>query len=264
MDVTKINVVYFSPTGTTRKAAKAIAEGLDSPVQEYDFTRTKDKPQPPAFAADELVVIGMPVYVGRIPWHLFPYLKGLKGDNTPCVLLGVYGNRHYDDYLAELEDLIRAQGFLPIGAAAFVGAHSFTDKLGEGRPNAEDLGIARNFGKNLKAKLARSKETPVLPEGCIPGHRPYRSFGNPAENPQAPEVSSACTTCLRCVEACPTGAISAQGPSSIDKTKCIRCRSCARICPAKAIEFAYHNYAEHRDMLLKTYGPVYNTPVLIL
>jgi ferredoxin len=269
MEIKKINVLYFSPTGTTRKAVEAIAEGIAQsmgvPVTEYDYTRLKDGPQPaPAFGPDELLLVGLPVYVGRIPTVILPYLEALKGNNTPCVPLGVYGNRHYDDYLVELEDLLRARGFLPVGAAAFIGEHSFSDKLGGGRPNAEDLDLARNFGKNIGAKLARSPETPVLAEGCIPGHRPYRVFRKMSDNPPVPELSSACTNCLRCAEACPTGAISAQGPQSIDNKKCIRCRSCARACPVKAIEFAYPNYAEHRDMLVKTYGPVYNTPVIIL
>jgi ferredoxin len=269
MEIAKINTVYFSPTGTTRKTIQAIAEGAvqgaGTAVGEYDFTRLKDHPPiPPAFAGDELVIIGMPVYAGRVPWTLFSYLEALKGNNSPCVLLGVYGNRHYDDYLVELEDLLRARGFLAVGAAAFIGEHSFSDKLGGGRPNAGDLDLARNFGKNLRAKLARSKETPVLTEGCIPGHRPYRVLRKMSDNPPAPVLSEACTNCLRCAAACPTGAISAQGPKSIDNKKCIRCRSCARACPVKAIEFAYPGYTEHRDLLVNTFGPVYNTPVIIL
>jgi ferredoxin len=269
MEIRKVNMLYFSPTGTTRKIIRAVTEGIvrenGFPIGEYDFTRLKDKLPPiPAFVPDELVIIGMPVYVGRIPRIILPYLEALEGNSTPCVILGLYGNRHYDDYLVELEDLLRPRGFLPMAAAAFIGEHSFSNKLAGGRPNTEDLDLARNFGKNLFAKLARSKEPPALADGCIPGHRPYRSFRKAGGNPPAPELGAACTNCLRCVEACPTGAISPQGPTLIDNLKCILCRSCARACPVGAIEFAYPGYAEHRELLVDTYGSIYNTPLIIL
>lgn len=51
-------------------------------------------------------------------------------------------------------------------------------------------------------------------------------------------VPERCTGCQRCVEACPTGAIS--GPRAevhnLDVSKCIRCRACYEICKFNAIE----------------------------
>ncbi len=45
------------------------------------------------FGPEELLVLALPVYAGQIP-AVPGLLDGLKGDNTPCILLATYGNRH--------------------------------------------------------------------------------------------------------------------------------------------------------------------------
>ena len=69
MDLKKVNLIYFSATHTTAQTAQAIGEGAGLPVAVYDFTFVNREPvsPPPAFGPDELVVVGAPVYFGRIP-----------------------------------------------------------------------------------------------------------------------------------------------------------------------------------------------------
>lgn len=236
MNITKTSLVYFSATKTTQKVARAIGEGAGAPVEEYDFTFCNKQPveAPAPFGGDELVVIGAPVYVGRVPAFTNEYLKKLKGNKTPCVLLGVYGNRHYDDYLAELEDMMTAQGFLPVAAAAFVGEHSFSSNIAGGRPNAGDLAEARAFGKKVAEKLAVAAQAPVLEAGKVPGNRPYKEIMTMP--PIGPIVSEACIKCGKCAQVCPTGAIDPEDVTKVNGMKCIKCRACARICPVGAID----------------------------
>jgi len=50
-------------------------------------------------------------------------------------------------------------------------------------------------------------------------------------------IKEKCTGCQRCVQVCPTGAITGprSEPHNLDQTKCIKCRSCYEICRFDAI-----------------------------
>jgi ferredoxin len=262
MRINKINLVYFSPTKTTQKVVRAIARGAGLPVQEYDFTCLYDPPAIPSFGPEEVVLIGMPVYVGRVPAAALGCIDALRGSGTPCVLAGVYGNRHFDDYLVELEDLVRKRGFVPTAAAAFIGEHSFSDKLAGGRPDAQDLEIAESWGKTIAAKLEAAAVAPALTAGTIPGNRPYRAPFRQG-SPLAPVVNEKCRACGACAAACPTGAIHREEVRRIAPEKCIKCRSCARVCPEKAIDFVDKTFWAHTEELVRDYGGQYKKPALV-
>ena len=245
MNIKTVHTVYFSPTNTTKKIADAIANATGASDVAHDLTHVKTAKAPAPFAADELVVIALPVYAGRIPAPMLPFINALKGSGTPAVLVGVYGNRHFDDFLVELEDIVKPNGFVPVAAGAFIGEHSFSDKLGGGRPNADDLAQAAQFGKQIADKLAKA-EGPAL-AATIPGQRPYRVF---ATSPKfGPTVSDACVDCGSCAAACPMGIINPQNAREIDGSQCIKCRACAHVCPQKAIDFAPGPFWEHTRML---------------
>lgn len=64
----------------------------------------------------------------------------------PIVL---FGNRNFDDALAELRDILAGDGFYPLAAGAFVGEHSFSRVLGAGRPDAADFAKADELARSL-------------------------------------------------------------------------------------------------------------------
>ena len=64
-------------------------------------------------------------------------LDGLKGENTPCVILATYGNRHYDETLAQVKRILGEQGFRCAGAAAVITPRHFCPYLGGGSPGRE-------------------------------------------------------------------------------------------------------------------------------
>ena len=235
MDIKKTKLVYFSATGTTASVLDGIAAGIGLPVTAVDFTSPDARlAAMPTFAADEVVVLGAPVYFGRVLTIAADYFKKLKAAGNPCVVVGVYGNRHYDDAIVEMEDIATDAGFAVIGGAAFVAAHSFTDAIATGRPNEDDIAKAKTFGESVKAKLEAGAG--ALAKGTIKGNRPYKDGG--AMPPVAPVVSEACIDCKACADACPVGAINHDNVAIIDGAKCIKCRACARICPVSAIDFA--------------------------
>ena len=235
MKITDVDLICFSATQTTARTAQAIGAGTGLPVRVFDITAAQGQAGlPAAFGADELAVVGVPVYGGRVPPLAAARLAALQGSGTPCVLLCLYGNRAFDDALAELYDLLAARGFRAVAAAAFVGEHTFSARVAGGRPGPDDLAEARCFGRAVARKLAAAPAVPALDPSRIPGGRPYKAAMGAL--PFSAVAGEGCTRCGRCVAACPAGALSLDGAVTVDGAKCIACRACARVCPAGAID----------------------------
>lgn len=79
--------MYFSPTGTTKKVVKAFGEAVAqaiecSEIEEFDFTLKKNREKPYSFSATDLVVLGVPVYAGRVPNVLKGFLSSIQGNGA--------------------------------------------------------------------------------------------------------------------------------------------------------------------------------------
>ena len=103
----RIVAAYFSPTGNTEQLAKAMAAAMSEaaglPVETIDFTRPDARARSYTFAKDDLLIIGLPVYAGRLPNKILPFVQeNLKGSGTPSLAFVCYGNRAFDDGLSEL------------------------------------------------------------------------------------------------------------------------------------------------------------------
>ena len=224
----KTTALYFSATYTTKRVVEAVAANLSNEVTAYDITNEASTDEV-AITADEFVVVGVPVYAGRVPAMAAERLRRFRGDNTPAVVVTVYGNRHYDDAVLELHDLMTEQGFRTISAAAFIAQHSIFPKVGKARPDAEDMSDIKLFAEKSAAMVAKG-----FGKISLPGNRPYKV---PGGIPIYPTASKKCSACGACARLCPTGAIDPTSPKGVDKTKCIKCGRCIVVCPAKARRF---------------------------
>ena len=144
------DIVYYSPTGTSKRVAMAFAEGLDKAGASFPGTRqtdlTTDFSEDPVPLGDSLVVAAAPVYGGRLAETAAKRFSRLKGSGTPAVAIVLYGNRDYEDALAELQDLLEDAGFKVVAAAAFIGEHSYSRPampVAEGRPDSADIFLSR-------------------------------------------------------------------------------------------------------------------------
>jgi len=237
MSVTSLKLAYFSPTGTTRKVLEAIAEGIGiEPVEHLNMTSPDAEDKPVGDFADELVVLGAPVYVGRVPEDVVKRFRRFRAHGTHAVLVVVYGNREYDDALLELLDLSKELGFVPIAAAAFIGEHSFSTPevpIAPGRPDKEDLDRAVAFGATVKQRIEDLASPGSSVPLQVPGNFPYRDRMPPIEG-AARTLVDICTTCGTCAEVCPTRAITVNSTVETDPNLCIKCCACVKECPTQA------------------------------
>ena len=148
------DIIYYSPTGTSKRVAMAFAEGLDKAGASFPGTRqtdlTTDFSEDPVPLGDSLVVAAAPVYGGRLAETAVKRFSRLKGSGTPAVAIVLYGNRDYEDALVELQDLLEDAGFKVVAAAAFIGEHSYSRPampVAEGRPDSADIASAVKFGE---------------------------------------------------------------------------------------------------------------------
>ena len=222
----KITGACFSPTGGTRRALEVLC-GLLGPAELLELGAGRDWVR--AMGREELLVLALPVYAGQIP-AVPGLLDGLTGDGTPCILIAAYGNRHYDDALAQMKRMMGERGFRCLGAAAVITPHTFAPTLGAGRPDGEDLAELSAFARRLEDKLSR----PDWAEAEVPGDPdPAPKRAVPVEKDRDWDT---CLGCGACARACPTGAMDRQ-TLLWDQDKCISCMACVAHCPTGALGF---------------------------
>lgn len=267
MNIKTVHAVYFSGTGTTEKVvttlAKDLAERLGTGYEAHCFNLPEARKQELSFGREDLVVVGTPVYAGRVPNLLLPYVRDMiHGEGTLAVLVVLYGNRNYDDGLMELRNVLRDNGFCPVAAGAFVGEHSFSRILGAGRPDGEDMALVGELGEKTADKVKNLTELPgeaVHVNGCDP-IRPYYTprdrHGEPIKDfLKAKPVTDPdkCVKCGLCARLCPMGSIDPADVSNV-VGKCIKCCACVKKCPKGAKYFDHEGYLYHQHELEELYA----------
>jgi len=247
---TKLNLICFSPTGTTRKIVEQIALGISAQtVERHDLTLAPLD----AKCIDGIAVIAVPVYAGRVPEICLKRMQKLSAEQAPAILVVVYGNREFEDALVELRDFTRSKGFVPRAAAAFIGEHSYstaTHPIAVNRPDKGDLNKARQFGEAI-AEALKNGQLNELP--AIPGSVPYKErppLGGISPN----SIPERCTRCGACVTVCPTNVITMSESITTNADGCIMCCACVKICPEQARKLDHPMVVARREMLISQYS----------
>ncbi len=177
----------------------------------------------------DLLIVGVPSYAGKVPEMAVRSLRRFLGNNTPAIIVSVYGNRAYDDTLIELKDLMESHGFKLLSAAAVIAQHSIFPKIAEGRPNADDMEKLHEFASKSRELLIQIPKMSAVSRLMVKGNRPYRDT---KPIPLHPEGSKGkCISCHACVKMCPVGAITMKEPYKTNEKKCISCGRCVVVCP---------------------------------
>ncbi|MGN0053982.1 MAG: 4Fe-4S binding protein [Bacteroides sp.] len=224
-----LHQIIFSPTGGTRRVCRYLSDGMTARRDKGETVDLCVKAEDvfiPRLDGNDLSIIAMPVFAGRVPALAIERLRLIEGNNSRCVIVAVYGNRAYDDALMELYDVATALGFRVIAAIGAVAEHSIIRKYGQGRPDEDDIKVLHGFGEQIVQKVASGNDSSPK----IPGNRPYKK---PMEGPH-PTACRKCNSCGICVKGCPAGAISLYNVKEVDKRKCISCMKCVADCPTGA------------------------------
>ena len=268
MKITRVCAVYWSATGNTEKIVRAMgnaaAKALRCPLGELDFTIPAAREAVMEFKAGDLVIVGSPTYAGKLPNKILPdFQSKLKGNGARAVAVVTYGNRSFDNSLAELVSVLTANGFILAGGAAFACRHAFSDLLAPGRPDEADLKAGEAFVLKAAARaeeLAETGESLQVPgDAAAPYYVPKGTDGQPAKFLKAKPLTDMkkCTKCGYCVKLCPVGSIDPEDVTNVPGV-CIKCQACVRGCALGAkyfddpaflshVKFLEQNYTERKE-----------------
>lgn len=220
--------VVFSPTGGTQKVMDAVSAGVSGPVTTYDLCDRKTDFSSIELSGSDLCFFAVPSFGGRVPAPAVARISALRGNGAAAVAVAVYGNRHYDDTFAELQDVLERSGFRVAAGIAAIAEHSIVRSIAAGRPDASDRGELRDFGTRIQHVAASAAGAELSLK--LPGNRPYKEAHGGAK----PCAGEDCTRCGLCAAKCPVGAIPEADPAATDAEKCISCMRCIAVCPNRA------------------------------
>ncbi len=214
--------IIFSPTGGTEKVSHIISRQWSEGSVKIDLSDSKTDFSRYDINKEDQVLVAMPSFGGRAPSVAIERLKKIAGNGARCTLVCVYGNRAYEDTLAEMEDAAKECGFQVVAAIAAVAQHSIIPQYAANRPDASDEKQLAEFARQIADKTEAS--------ASVPGNRPYKKAGGAG---LVPKPSKDCIKCGVCAKNCPVQAIDTIKLTA-DSKKCIACMRCVKQCPHNA------------------------------
>lgn len=236
--------IIFSPTGGTRAVSELLASAWPETVT-IDLCDPTAGERTHTFTSKDLCIFSVPAFEGRVPPVNLRRIKRLAGDNTPCVMVAVFGNRAIDDTLIELEDELIPLGFKPFAAVSAVAEHSVLPMFGTGRPDDADRSQLREFSQAIRRAYEEGHASEPV---AVPGKHPYIVIHI---DPILPvHDSEKCVGCMQCTKSCPVSAIDFTDPCKLNTEICMHCMRCVKICPTHA----KHTPAERVEKTVKAIG----------
>jgi ferredoxin len=228
-------IIYYSATDTTANIMKAFSKGLNG---ELTFSKITMSSHENAVRSDaDLLVFSSPVYGRRIPVRIMKCFEQKCAEGKMVVGIAVYGNITYGASLKQLYELAKKHNCSFIGAGAFIAEHTYSvedAQIAGGRPNANDLEQAAQFGLAVQEKINRGDKADIaLPPSNYPLFLTKLPEDTVRPVVKKPVIIGDCNSCGVCAKFCPSKAI-ASDTLEIDESKCIRCFACVKKCPRKA------------------------------
>jgi Fe-S-cluster-containing hydrogenase component 2 len=241
MELSCIDIIYFSPTGNCEKIAYHLKNRLRSfTINLYNITSPSSRENIHFSSISSLLIFIFPVYAQDMPSIMKRFIENLHNQSTPVVLITVYGNISIGRALYYASTSLENKGFSIVGAGALIGEHSFNHNklhIAPNEPSSSTLQFSNELIDTVIDKLANFSS---LKECAIAVPKSYKNafaflperFLNALATPTPKYFSHLCTKCTVCKNHCPADAI--DDNYSIDASKCIHCFSCVKRCPNNA------------------------------
>ena len=277
----KVFIVYCSPAGTTRHAARIIKESLDGTSAEVlalDLgifrNHSAFKKMIRASGAGDCLFVGSPVYRSVAVPPVMSFIKELsKGKNLAAAPFVTWGAVTSGIALWQMGRALKEKGFVLTGAASVVSEHCMMWRSkapsGGGRPNAEDDRKLKEWARELFERVQLGSVAPLALSDLDYQPRAHaeemkQKIGKPWEIVPKTVDEKKCTQCGVCVEECPAAAVSLDPFPAFEET-CFDCFNCIRLCPEDAIgsPLTAEAIEQHIGQLKKKYGEEPETRVFL-
>lgn len=237
----KVYLVYFSPSGTTKRTVENIAKGLAGmEVEHIDLLPQQNRRKKYVFGADDLVILGSAT-AGAVMGHPREFFDCLVGNGTPLVAVGVCGGTTIGITMRQMKKNTEERGFKVVAMGVFVGQYSCIEGVGVGRPNADDAAMQAQFGRDIYRKVMVEKDYVLHGEVPETVHNPAVQGTDDDGEYILPNVfkektvSDDCILCMTCEKSCPVDAIDIRR-RHFDLDRCVACWACITRCPQGAIK----------------------------
>ncbi len=144
--------ICFSPTGGTQRTADMLIQAMAARSTAIDLSDWQIPFSTLSLQEDDVAVIAVPSYGGRVPQPAVDRLSAINGNHARAILICVYGNRAVEDALVELQDTAEAAGFHVVAAISAIARHSIVHEIAAGRPDAQDQKTLSEFAGQIEKK----------------------------------------------------------------------------------------------------------------
>lgn len=244
-------VVYFSPSGTTRKVAEIIAKEAEREQKPVNLHNLAD----PKLAVDQIyrglstgdiLFLGSPTYAHHPVPAVTEFIGGLPESlDARAAAFVTYGGVTSGTALYDMANTLKTKGFGILGGIKVLAVHSLLwhvdTPVGAGHPDEDD---ERKIGEFVRRVLEKAKEPDTNPLPLEALDYQSESLKKEAEQsslellkammPPLEVNTEICTQCGVCQDSCPAENIQ-MSPFPEFRDRCILCYNCIRLCEPDAV-----------------------------
>jgi ferredoxin/flavodoxin len=253
----KTLIVYYSFSGSTRKIARAISQGLGSTACRNDIVAIKGQSGIPGMKPNDLleydlIGFGSPVWFECPTPNMMSFIQDLPSLKGKQAFVFITHGLEPDISIRWMVRTLQKKKAKVIGwkdwYCACYPTDIFKPYYSDGHPDEIDLTEATEFGREMieRSRRISAGQISLIPE--FPARAEYNKiYGvKKVKLPRAGRVEyeiiinmNKCSRCGLCTEHCPTGSIDLTSDTPINRLTCKACWVCEQICPLGAVEVDY-------------------------